>query len=148
MSSFGNILIVDSNVSEADAVIAALRDSGFQGRAVTCNDIAGAKQYLNSIAPTLSETDDVGDVPTFAIFGPGLSFEETNDVLHEMRQSVIHRRTPTVSFVPRDADGRIDEGYDLGMNSYLHQPEGPEEFRAMISQLYTYWFTINKLPPD
>ena len=42
----------------------------------------------------------------------------------------------------------IANGYDLGVNSYIHKPVDFKQFAEAIQQLGSYWLVLNEAPQE
>jgi CheY-like chemotaxis protein len=70
-----------------------------------------------------------------------------HELLVWIRSQPYLRRIPVVMLSVSQENADIDKSYDLGVNSYLIKPTGPEDFYRLVDEIRTYWLTLN-LNPD
>jgi two-component system response regulator len=65
------------------------------------------------------------------------------DVLKTMRAVDATKRMPVVILTTSDDVTDVMDGYDLGVNSYIHKPMDSGDFNRVVDKLGLYWLTIN-----
>jgi len=66
------------------------------------------------------------------------------DVLKRIRRNPKTKRIPIVILTIDNEDHHIQQGYDLGANSYIVKPVDFIKFSQVVSALGFYWMLINK----
>ncbi len=65
------------------------------------------------------------------------------DVLRALRSSAAYHHTPIAFLTTSDENADIEEGYALGVNSYLQKPLGFDQFAQLLQDVSHYWLKLN-----
>ena len=68
------------------------------------------------------------------------------DVLSWLRKQPGLRRLLVTILTSSDQPEDINRAYDLGANSYLVKPHGPQELSELVQRLQKYWLELNQCP--
>ena len=96
---------------------------------------------------TLSRTGTRHPLPILILLDLKLPRRSGFEVLSWIReQDNGLQRLPIVVLTSSSHSQDVNRAYDLGANSYLVKPGGPDALFDMIQKLDTYWLTINHNP--
>ena len=66
------------------------------------------------------------------------------EVLAWIKRHARLRRVPVVVLTSSKTSTDIERAYDLGANSYLAKPLRPEGLLSMVTQINSYWLSLNE----
>ncbi len=86
------------------------------------------------------------DFPALILLDLNLPGTDGRDVLREMQRDPRLATIPVVVFSNSSSSGDINACYNLGANSFIEKPLGPEGFARVMGLLRQYWLEAVRLP--
>lgn len=140
------ILLVEDNPSDVDLTRRALDKAHIANDLFVVEDGQEALDYLFGAGAHAGR--DVSESPALILLDLKLPRVPGLEVLRRVRANARTRRLPVVILTTSKEERDIAEGYDLGVNSYIHKPVDFKQFAAAIEQLGLYWLVTNEPPPS
>ena len=139
-----SILLVQSNLDDADLATRALRTGRISGEVVVTHDGAEVLEYLFGTGAYAGR--DARVMPACLLLDLKLPKLDGLEVLRRLRADPRTRLIPiiilTASCEPQD----IRAAYRLGANSYICKPVNFSLFAEAVRQVGLYWLTLNEAP--
>jgi len=139
------ILLVEDDNADAMLIERAFRRARIDNPVRRVGDGDAAVQYLSGLSPYGDR--DKHPLPVLILLDLKLPRRSGFEVLSWLRaQDSGVQRLPVVVLTSSSHSQDVNRAYDLGANSYLVKPGGPDALLEMIQKLDTYWLTINRSP--
>jgi CheY-like chemotaxis protein len=132
------ILMVEDNPRDAELTLRAFRLSKLANSVVVARDGAEALEILSGSAGV--------ERPKVVLLDLKLPKIDGLEVLRRVKADPRTRTIPVVIVTSSNQDPDIATAYQLGANSYVVKPVDFEMFMKTMSQLGSYWLTINEVP--
>ena len=139
------ILLVEDNPSDKALLLRALEKAGITNPIVRAKDGLEAIQYL--FAEGRYEFRDPDDLPAIVLVDLNLPKLDGLEVLRRMRANYRTKLIPVTIFTSSVEEQDLINGYTLGANSYVRKPIEFSQFSKVVTQLVSYWTTLNEPPP-
>ena len=139
------ILLVEDNSSDIELTFRAIQliDANFD--IIVCRD---GQEALDFLFATGKYSDrDKNELPQLILLDLNLPKVGGHEVLKAIRSNKDTLCIPVVMLTTSDETQDIEQGYRLGINSYVCKPVDYEDFCKTISDLTRYWLTTNVPPP-
>ena len=140
-----NILLVEDNPSDEALLMHALQKAGITNPIVRAKDGLEAIQFL--FAEGRFEFRDPDDLPAIVLVDLNLPKLDGLEVLRRMRANYRTKLIPVAIFTSSVEEQDLINGYTLGANSYVRKPIDFGQFSNVVTQLVSYWTTLNEPPP-
>jgi two-component system response regulator len=139
------ILLVEDNPTDEALLMRALEKSGITNPLVRVKDGLEAIHYL--FAEGRYEFRDPDDLPAIVLVDLNLPKMDGLEVLRRMRADYRTKLIPVAIFTSSVEEQDLINGYSLGANSYVRKPIEFTQFSKAVTQLVSYWITLNEPPP-
>lgn len=139
------ILLVEDNSSDIELTFRAIQliDANFD--IIVCRDGQEALDFLFATGKYADR--DKNELPQLILLDLNLPKVGGHEVLKAIRANKDTLCIPVVMLTTSDETQDIEQGYRLGINSYVTKPVDYEDFCKTISDLTRYWLTTNVPPP-
>lgn len=131
-----NILLIEDNPDDTEITKLAFKNSKVVNEIIVARDGDEAFAYL----------DNTEDLPAVILLDLKLPKMDGMEVLKLIRKDHKLKRIPVVILTSSIEDYDIQEGYNLGANSYLRKPVNFDEFMKIAKQIALYWLILNEAP--
>ena len=138
------ILLVEDNPDDVALTMRALKKNNIANEVIVAKDGVEALDYL--FGTGAYENRDVGKTPAVVLLDLKLPMIDGLEVLERIRKDERTKLTPVVILTSSKEEQDLVRGYRLGANSYLTKPIEFADFSKMVSDMGSYWLTLNKLP--
>ena len=139
------ILLVEDDNADAMLIERAIRRAGITYPVRRVGDGDAAVDYLSGLSPYKDREQH--PLPVLILLDLKLPRRSGFEVLSWLRaQNTGVQRLPVVVLTSSSHSQDVNRAYDLGANSYLVKPSGPDALLDMIQKLDTYWLTMNRSP--
>lgn len=139
-----DILLVEDNPSDAELTIRALRKNSIINKLLHLQDGEEALEYIFATGKyTGRNIDEIPKVILLDVKMPKISGLE---VLKKIKSDERTRIIPVVLLTSSKEDNDIQEGYKLGVNSYIVKPVDFDNFVKAVSDVGLYWLLVNQPP--
>ncbi|HEX4473905.1 MAG TPA: response regulator [Polyangiaceae bacterium] len=135
------LLIVEDSPSDLEMTLRALKRAKLAHRVEVARDGAEALEFL--FAQGRFSERSIEDVPRVVFLDLKLPKVDGLEVLQRMKADPRTRSIPVVVLTSSSERKDVVECYNLGVNSYIVKPVNFERFSEAISQLGTYWLSLN-----
>jgi CheY-like chemotaxis protein len=135
------LLIVEDSPSDLEMTLRALKRAKLAHRVEVARDGAEALEFL--FAQGRFSERSIEDVPRVVFLDLKLPKVDGLEVLQRMKADPRTRSIPVVVLTSSSERKDVIECYNLGVNSYIVKPVNFERFSEAISQLGTYWLSLN-----
>jgi len=139
------VLLVEDNEDDITLTLRAFKKHKVANDIIVKRDGAEALEYLFGNDP--NETDQVKELPCLVLLDINLPKISGLEVLQKIRHSEKTKRLPVVILTTSDEQADVQEGYQLGSNSYILKPVDFSVFTYILEQLGLYWLELNTPPP-
>jgi len=138
-------MLIEDNPTDEALLVRVLEKSGITNPLVKTRDGLEAVQYL--FAQGRYEFRDPADLPAIVLIDLNLPKMDGLEVLRRMRADYRTKLTPVAIFTSSVEEQDLINGYSLGANSYVRKPIEFTQFAKVVTQLVTYWTSLNEPPP-
>ncbi len=121
------VLLVEDNPHDAQLTLRAFRKQGISNEVIIAKDGAEALEVLlgsNGVAPAA--------LPILILLDLKLPKVSGLEVLQAIRNNERTRLLPVVIMTTSREQRDVIDSYDLGANSYIRKPVGPDEFNEAV----------------
>ncbi len=132
------ILLVDDDPKDVELALLALRKGRMPHRVEVARSGTEALQRLFESPEPL---------PDLVVLDFNMPKVTGADVLKEIRAHERTRLLPVVILTSSVEDKDRRTSYSLGANSYVRKPIDFAEFTRVVSELQSYWLSLNEAPP-
>jgi two-component system response regulator len=139
-----NILLVEDNANDIDLTLRAIQRLDFNFNMEVCRDGEEALDFL--FANGKYNQRDTEELPRLILLDLKLPRLDGIQVLKQIRANTQTKYLPVVILTTSDEINDIDEGYKLGINSFVRKPVDFEVFCDTIKELGHYWLKTNTPP--
>ena len=140
------ILLVEDNPDDELLAIRALKKSNIINDMVITRDGAEALDYL--FGTGAYEGRDMSVMPQLILLDLKLPKINGLEVLKRLRNDKRTKLIPVVILTSSKEERDLNEGYRLGVNSYIRKPVDFAQFAEAIKYLGLYWLVLNETPPQ
>jgi CheY-like chemotaxis protein len=139
-----DILLVEDDASDAELVLAALRERQISTHVVHVVDGYEAMDFIfrSSLFVNWSELR----VPRLLLLDLNLKSVSGLDVLRQLKAEDRTKTIPVVVFTGSQRDIDLIESYRLGVNSYVMKPMDGKQFMQTVGDIGHYWMNVNHPP--
>jgi CheY-like chemotaxis protein len=120
-----SVLVVEDNPADVGLVREALEEHGVEGELLVLKDGEEAIRMIQEI-----ESERM-NCPDLFIIDLNLPKKPGREVLEQVRQGLICRRTPVVALSSSDSQQDQDDASRLGVSRYMRKPSRLEEFISL-----------------
>jgi two-component system response regulator len=139
-----NVLIVEDSASDAEMTIRALKKSNFANRLFHAHDGVEALDFLFA----QGEYGGRNASNSIKVILLDLKMPRLNgkEVLAKIKADERTKRIPVVMLTSSREDPDIQACYNLGANGYVVKPVEFAAFQKTITQIGSYWLSVNEPP--
>lgn len=138
------ILLVEDNADDELMTVRAFRKSNIRNPIVVVRDGAEAIDYL--FIQGRHADRDPAIRPQVILLDLHLPRIDGLEVLRRIRAHEQTRTLPVVILTSSKEERDLVEGYQLGVNSFVHKPVDVTAFFEAVRQLGMYWIVLNEMP--
>ena len=138
------ILLVEDNADDELMTVRAFRKSNIRNPIVVVRDGAEAIDYL--FVQGRHADRDPAIRPQVILLDLHLPRIDGLEVLRRIRAHEQTRTLPVVILTSSKEERDLVEGYQLGVNSFVHKPVDVTAFFEAVRQLGMYWIVLNEMP--
>jgi CheY-like chemotaxis protein len=138
------ILLVEDNADDELMTLRAFRKSNIRNPVVVVRDGAEAIDYL--FIQGRHADRDPAIRPQIILLDLHLPRIDGLEVLRRIRAHEQTRTLPVVILTSSKEERDLVEGYQLGVNSFVHKPVDVTAFFEAVRQLGMYWLVLNEMP--
>lgn len=142
MNDRQTILLVEDDLNDQMLTIRALKNTGIASTIITVKNGKKAIDYL--LARGSFSGRDVTDLPRIIFMDLKMPRVNGLEALRQIRAEEQLKFLPVVMLTSSSEGADIIESYKNGANSYIQKPVDFARFKDMISQIVTYWLTLNE----
>ncbi|MBF0622300.1 MAG: response regulator [Magnetococcales bacterium] len=137
------ILLVEDNPADVRLTQMALKKGKIHNELIIARD---GEQALDA----LHQRGNYQDTPRPEIILLDLNLPKIGglEILKEIKAKEHLKRIPVVVLTSSKAEEDIVRSYDLHANCYITKPVDFTQFRQVINQLESFWFSIVRLSPQ
>ncbi|MDD3762642.1 MAG: response regulator [Nevskiales bacterium] len=135
------ILLVEDNPADVRLTEEMLRMAGFPHRLQVARDGEQALQMMRREAGYANLP-----VPDLVLLDLNLPRIDGREVLRQIKQDTVLRRTPVLILTTSQAEGDIKACYDAHANCYLTKPVDIVDFGRLIELIRDFWLGVVRLP--
>src|SRR2546422_9118757 len=139
------ILLVEDNPDDVELTLHAFQKHNLANRVHVARDGAEALDFLFRTGAYKDRR--IEDSPHVVLLDLKLPKVDGLEVLQRMKEDPRTQMIPVVVLTSSREDRDIAESYQLGVNSYIVNPENFEQFTEAVRQLGLYWLLMNQPPP-
>ncbi len=138
------IIIIEDNPNDAELITRVFKKHSLADKFIILKDGAEALDFLLTQEGL---TNTVGDfTPKVILLDLKLPKVDGIEVLRRIKSDERTKSIPVVVLTSSMERRDLKDAYNLGANSYVAKPIKFDEFTKAVSELGTYWLTLNKLP--
>jgi two-component system response regulator len=137
------ILLVEDSPTDAELILRALTLKQLANRVIWVKDGAEALDYL--FCQGIYSDRSKGH-PCFVFLDLKMPKVNGIEVLRRLKNNENTKAIPVVMLTSSAEEKDILEGYKLGVNSYIVKPVDFDQFMGAVSEVGSYWATLNGLP--
>ncbi|HEX5746920.1 MAG TPA: response regulator [Archangium sp.] len=138
------ILLVEDNEDDELMTLRAFRKSNIHNPVVVVRDGAEALDFLFLQGRHADRDPDIR--PQVILLDLHLPRIDGIEVLRRIRANQHTRALPVVILTSSKEERDLVEGYEAGVNSFVHKPVDVTAFFEAVRQLGMYWLVLNELP--
>jgi CheY-like chemotaxis protein len=138
------ILLVEDNEDDELMTLRAFRKSNIHNPVVVVRDGAEAIDYLFIQGRHAGRDPEIQ--PQIVLLDLHLPRIDGLEVLRRIRSDARTRTLPVVILTSSKEERDLVDGYQLGVNSFVHKPVDVTDFFESVRQLGMYWLVLNELP--
>lgn len=135
----GRILLVEDNPDDLHLALRAFKACAHRAEIVSAGDGHAAIE-------TFREAEESGNRFDLAIVDLQLPKRNGIEVVAEIRRIGSGRFVPIIVLSSSHLESDIRAAYENGANSYLRKPFLLKEFNQMVSEIVSYWCSMNLVP--
>jgi two-component system response regulator len=132
------ILLIEDNEDDEKLTLRAFRKSNVANPVIVVRDGQEAIDYLS---------DPARELPTVILLDLKLPRISGLEVLRRVRAELRTSLVPVIILTSSGESSDVENGYNLGCNSYLRKPVDFDKFVEAVGHLGLYWLVINEPPP-
>ena len=140
MSTQKPILLVEDNPDDEALTLRAFTKNRISNPVIVAHDGVEALRYLHGT----TEHPAAGATPALVLLDLKLPRIDGLEVLRQVRADPRTRLLPVVILTTSKERQDIEEGYNLGANSYIRKPVDFDKFIQAVGQLGLYWLVLNE----
>jgi CheY-like chemotaxis protein len=138
------VLLVEDNPDDELMTLRAFRRSNLHNPVVVVRDGAEALDYLFMQGRHADRDPSIW--PQVVLLDLHLPRIDGLEVLRRIRAHEKTRTLPVVILTSSNEERDLVEGYQLGVNSFVHKPVDVTAFFEAVRQLGMYWLLLNEMP--
>lgn len=138
------ILLVEDDPGDVFRIQRAFRKLNLESSLQVVTDGEKAIHYLSG--QDHYQDRDRYPLPVLMLLDLKLPRYSGFEVLSWLRTESNLRQLPVIVLTSSDYQLDIDRAYELGANSYLAKPPGPDALLEMVQTVGLYWLTLNRPP--
>jgi len=142
MNEKNEILLIEDNPSDAELTIRALKKSNILNNLTHLKDGEEALDYV--FARGKYADRNIADRPKVILLDLKMPKVNGLEVLRELKNDARTKMIPVILLTSSNQNRDIEEGYKLGVNSYIVKPVEFENFLNAIRELGFYWLLLNR----
>lgn len=146
MIKSAHILLVEDERMDTELALDAFREAQLTNTVHVAADGQTALDYLFGRGEYADR--EAFPLPDLILLDLKLPGVDGFEVLRQLKSAPVLKRIPAVILTSSKEEGDRALGYDLGANSYLVKPVSFEGFLELVSEIESYWLTLNVGPPD
>jgi CheY-like chemotaxis protein len=138
------ILLVEDNPTDVELTLRALEKENLAHKVFVAKDGAEALDFMFATGPFAHRR--IEHVPKVILLDLKIPKVDGIEVLRRVRADERTRHTPVVMLSSSEEERDVQATYNLGANSYIVKPANFSSFVHAVSELGSYWRTLNKVP--
>ena len=138
------ILLVEDDPGDIFRIQRAFRKANLAASLQVVTDGEKAIHYLSGQDPY--QDRDRYPLPVLMLLDLKLPRYSGFEVLSWLRTESNLKQLPVVVLTSSDYQQDIDRAYQVGANSYLAKPPGPDALLEMVQTVGLYWSVLNRPP--
>lgn len=138
------LLLVEDNPDDVELTLRALKQRNLANHVLVANDGAEALDFL--LARGAYGDRRSQPAPKLILLDLKLPKVDGLEVLREIKSNERTRTIPVVVLTSSQEQRDIAESYRLGVNSYMVKPMDFDQFIHSVSELGSYWLSLNEPP--
>ena len=139
------ILLVEDNADDVELTLRALRRENLAIAVQIARDGEEALDYLFRRGQFAGR--DMNHQPRLVLLDLKLPKVDGMEVLRQLKSDPRTRAIPVVILTSSPEERDLLNGYQLGVNAYIHKPVDFDQFRQTVKQLGLFWLVVNHPPP-
>jgi two-component system, response regulator len=139
-----DILLVEDNPSDAELTIRALRKNNIANTLLHLQDGEEALEYIFATGKYAGRNID--EIPKVILLDVKMPKISGLEVLKKIKSDERTRIIPVVLLTSSKENNDIQEGYNLGVNSYIVKPVDFDNFVKAVADVGLYWLLVNQPP--
>jgi two-component system, response regulator len=139
-----DILLIEDNPSDAELTIRALRKSNIADTLLHLQDGEEALEYIFATGKYTGR--NINDIPKVILLDVKMPKISGLEVLKKIKSDERTRIIPVVLLTSSKENNDIQEGYNLGVNSYIVKPVDFDNFIKAVADVGLYWLLVNQSP--
>lgn len=141
-----DILLVEDNPNDAELTLHALKKNKQTSHIHLVRDGAEALEFIFATGAYAGR--DLKDQPKVILLDLKLPKVDGLEVLRRIKADATTRAIPVVLLTSSREDRDIEEGYRLGVNSFIVKPVEFESFTNAVREIGAYWLSLNRPPTE
>ncbi len=138
------IIIIEDNPNDAELITRVFKKRCLADKFIILKDGAEALDFLLTQEGLTNTAADF--TPKVILLDLKLPKVDGIEVLRRIKSDERTKSIPVVVLTSSMERRDLKDAYNLGANSYVAKPIKFDEFTKAVSELGTYWLTLNKLP--
>ena len=143
--SIKNILLVEDNPDDRELMKLAFSQGEIAHNLIIVSDGVEALNYL--LGQESFRDRDLTSMPAVIILDLNLPKINGIEVLRRIRAHPQTKLLPVVIISSSNEPQDLIDSYINGCNSYIRKPIHFTQLQNFVTEISTYWLTVNQLPP-
>jgi len=137
------IILIEDNPDDAELIKRVFKKNNLSDQFLILKDGAEALDFFSAHGKNLSY--NFNHHPRVILLDLKLPKVDGIEVLRNIKMNERMKSVPVVILTSSTEERDLKNAYDLGVNSYVTKPIRHDEFASIVSQLGSYWLTVNRL---
>jgi chemotaxis family two-component system response regulator Rcp1 len=136
-----HILVAEDSIADVGLIREAMKESRISNELHVVPDGVEAIAFLRRTGPYARESR-----PDLIFLDLNMPRKDGREVLKEIKADENLRRIPVIVLSSSGADEDVATAYDRHANVYIRKPVDFDEFRGIVRQIESFWFSAAELP--